>query len=99
LANAVVESDSTLANFRGSGIGTPHNSKPNILYRGNNQISMGGCQGCHGVAQVTLGTDLSFLLDAVGKPIFSPDILNQNASVSQRAAKIRALIRATSSVK
>ena len=98
LANAVVESDSTLANFRGSGIGTPHNQKPNILYRNNNMISMGGCQGCHGVAQVTLGTDLSFLLDNVGKPVYSPDILNQNASVAQKAAKIRALIRATSSV-
>jgi hypothetical protein len=95
LANAVVESDSTLANFRGSGIGTPHNAKPNILYRNNNMISMGGCQGCHGVAQVTLGTDFSFLLDNVGKPVYSPDILNQRAAAVQQAAKIRAFIKAT----
>ncbi|MBL7700699.1 MAG: hypothetical protein JNM14_00495 [Ferruginibacter sp.] len=95
LANAVVESDSTLANFRGSGIGTPHNAKPNILYRNNNMISMGGCQGCHGVAQVALGTDLSFLLDNVGKPVFTPDILNQQAALAQRAAKIKVLIKAT----
>ena len=98
LANAVVESDSTLANFRGSGIGTPHNNKPNILYRNNNMISMGGCQGCHGVAQGALGTDFSFLLDnGNGKPVYSPDILNQNASLAKRAAKIRAYIKATGS--
>ena len=96
LANAVVESDSTLANFRGSGIGKPHDGLPNTLYRNNNMISMGGCQGCHGVAQFTLGTDLSFLLDAAGKPVFSPDILNQNAAAAQRTAKLRTLIKETS---
>ena len=61
-------------------------------------ISMGGCQGCHGVAQGALGTDFSFLLDnGNGKPVYSPDILNQNASLAKRAAKIRAFIKATGS--
>jgi len=73
LANYVIESDTTLADFRGSGIGTPHNAGVNNLYMGHG-ISMGGCQGCHGVAQVTLGTDCSFLMDTIGKPVPSPDV-------------------------
>jgi hypothetical protein len=78
LSNYVVESDYTLNHFNGSGIGTPHNHKNNLLYKGH-FLSMGGCQGCHGVAQVTLGTDFSFLLDTVGKPVLGPDIANVNA--------------------
>ncbi|MDB5008501.1 MAG: hypothetical protein JWP45_2894 [Mucilaginibacter sp.] len=73
LSNYVVESDSTLSHFNGSGIGTPHNHGNNLLYHGK-FYSMGGCQGCHGVAQKTLGTDFSFLLDTVGKPVKAPDI-------------------------
>ncbi|RAK64623.1 hypothetical protein [Hymenobacter edaphi] len=72
LANFVVESDKTLADFHGSGIGTPHNFKPNILAPGG-LVAGGGCQGCHGVAQLG-GTDFSFLLDTVGKPVKAPDI-------------------------
>ena len=77
LSNYVVESDYTLNHFNGSGIGTPHDHKANLLYKGH-FLSMGGCQGCHGVAQKTLGTDFSFLLDTVGKPVLSPDISNVN---------------------
>jgi hypothetical protein len=77
LSNYVVESDYTLNHFNGSGIGTPHNHLNNLLYKGK-FLSMGGCQGCHGVAQKTLGTDFSFLLDTVGKPVVSPDISNVN---------------------
>jgi hypothetical protein len=77
LSNYVVESDSTLSHFNGSGIGTPHNHLNNLLYHGQ-FYSMGGCQGCHGVAQLTLGTDFSFLLDTVGKPVLTPDIGNVN---------------------
>jgi mono/diheme cytochrome c family protein len=72
LANYVIESDSTLGNFRGSGIGKPFDNGDNTLYRGQ-RVSMGGCQGCHGVAQTNLGTDFSFLLDSVGKPVQNPD--------------------------
>ncbi len=72
LANYVVESDSTLANFHGSGIGHPYDLGTNTLYLGK-RLSAGGCQGCHGVAQFTLGTDFSFLLDNVGKPVRAPD--------------------------
>jgi hypothetical protein len=91
LANYVVESDSTLANFRGSGIGTPHDGLPNTLYKGN-MISMGGCQGCHGVSQTKSGTDFSFLLDNVGKPVYSPDIRNDQ---TKGPSKLTKLVRAT----
>lgn len=77
LANYVVESDSTLANFHGSGFQHPHDTLPNTLYRGQ-RLSLGGCQGCHGVAQQKIGTDFSFLLDSVGKPEYSPDIAIAN---------------------
>lgn len=88
LSNYVVESDPTLNDFHGSGIGMPHNGLANTLYRGDT-LTMGGCQGCHGVAQITLGTDFSFLLDTFNKPIFSPDLRGDQMSKLQR------LIRAT----
>ncbi|SEW45694.1 hypothetical protein SAMN05428988_6098 [Chitinophaga sp. YR573] len=73
LANYVIESDTTLQIFRGSGIGTPIDSGENIVYNGK-RYSMGGCQGCHGVAQFRLGSDLSFICDTVNKPVDAPDI-------------------------
>lgn len=95
LANFVVESDSTLANFHGSSIGSPHDGKPNTLLVNKNKgvtLSAGGCQGCHGVAQLG-GTDFSFLLDTVGKPVKAPDI-----DASQRQKLLR-YVRATSAAK
>ncbi|MDO7873698.1 hypothetical protein Q5H93_03060 [Hymenobacter sp. ASUV-10] len=71
LANYVVESDSTLANFHGSGIGTPFDNGANTLLKGQ-LLTAGGCQGCHGVTQLK-GTDFSFLLDGFQKPVLSPD--------------------------
>jgi len=73
LANYVIESDPALASFHGSGLDTPFNKGKNILF-GKKFYSMGGCQGCHGVAQIQLGGDGSFLMDDVGKPVDSPDI-------------------------
>ncbi|WPV69213.1 hypothetical protein [Chitinophaga sp. LS1] len=87
LANYVVESDATLGDFNGSGIGTPFDHLPNTLYKGQ-FISMGGCKGCHGVAQIKLGTDFSFLLDNVGKPVLRPDLDGDSS-------KLQRLIRAT----
>lgn len=75
LANYVVESDSTLANFHGSGIGKPHDGGVNTYSRGK-ALSVGGCQGCHGVAQGKLGGDFSFLMDTIGKPVKMPDVFN-----------------------
>lgn len=92
LANYVIESDSTLADFQGSSIGNPHDQGDNILLD-KNYFSQGGCQGCHGVAQITLGTDFSFLLDTVGKPVDSPDI--PSMLPDEQAAKLRSYVRAT----
>ncbi|MBL8658804.1 MAG: hypothetical protein JNM75_03500 [Rhodospirillales bacterium] len=39
----------------------------------NQNFSVGGCQGCHGVAQTQVGTDFSFLFGARGGTGFSPD--------------------------
>ncbi|MES2266835.1 MAG: hypothetical protein V4520_08750 [Bacteroidota bacterium] len=88
LSNYVVESDTTLSHFNGGGIDSPHNHRPNLLFKGK-FISMGGCQGCHGVTQKNAGTDFSFLLDTVGKPILTPDIGNVN-TLSKLAQYINA---------
>lgn len=59
---------------------------------------MGGCKGCHGVAQITLGTDFSFLLDQVGKPVREPDLLDTVPGVAltaRQVSKLEAYIKAT----
>jgi hypothetical protein len=86
LANYVVESDPTLQDFHGSGIGKPHDHQSNIYYKGE-AITMGGCQGCHGVAQKVEGADLSFLLDNFEKPIRFPDLEKFSTNKLQRRLK------------
>ena len=49
---------------------------------------MGGCQGCHGAGQKSLGTDFSFMLDAFGKPVQKPDI-----SITDSSAKLKRYIK------
>lgn len=94
LANYVVESDSALANFRGSSLADPFDGKVNVLYKGKGYV-MGGCQGCHGVAQVKFGSDCSFVLDTVGKPVAEPDFGSSSQKLVQyiRAFKRADLIR------
>lgn len=93
LANYVIESDTTLNDFHGSSIGTPHDFKTNTLSNGK-RFSMGGCQGCHGVAQTTLGGDFSFLMDTIGKPVVMPDLLD--SIPPSEVSKLEKFIRATS---
>jgi hypothetical protein len=69
LANYVIESDSLLARFHGSGFVNPFDGKPNVYYN-NNLYSVGGCQGCHGGGAQHTGTDFSFV---VNSPNHSPD--------------------------
>lgn len=69
LANYVIESDSLLARFHGSGFGNPFDGKPNVLYN-NKLYSVGGCQGCHGGGAQHSGTDFSFI---VNSPNNAPD--------------------------
>ncbi|HVI44112.1 MAG TPA: hypothetical protein VM802_04565 [Chitinophaga sp.] len=75
LANYVIESDSMLANFRGSNLNKPFNGGINSVYK-RKGYSMGGCQGCHGVAQLA-GTDCSFIMFFGGfLPVKAPDAGN-----------------------
>jgi hypothetical protein len=86
MANHVVESDAFLGNFFGPGFGgNPFPTGPkgpkgnqngaNVLYQ-RVPRNMGGCKGCHGVAQTAFGTDFSFLLDfGADKPVSNPDTL------------------------
>jgi hypothetical protein len=69
LSNYVIESDSLLAFFHGSGFANPFDGKPNVLYN-NNLYSVGGCQGCHGGGAQHTGTDFSFI---VNSPNLAPD--------------------------
>ncbi|MFQ3244591.1 MAG: hypothetical protein ACI9SP_001222 [Arenicella sp.] len=80
MANHVIESDAFLGHFFGPGFGSnPFSNDDNILYQGATS-SMGGCKGCHGVAQTSFGTDFSFLLDfGVNKPVVQPDTIIYHA--------------------
>lgn len=98
LANYVVESDDTLANFHGSSIGTPFDNGANTLLTGQ-LLTAGGCQGCHGVTQLK-GTDFSFLLDGFRKPVLSPDadtslrakLTRYLQHTAQREARVNAIV-------
>jgi hypothetical protein len=83
MANFVVESDAFLGNFFGPGFGNNPFPSPspnggngaNVLYQ-RVPRNMGGCKGCHGVAQTSFGTDFSFLLDyGNDKPVVNPDTI------------------------
>jgi hypothetical protein len=76
MANFSIESDPFLNNFSGPGFGgAPFKTCENLVYQGNT-YDMGGCKGCHGVAQTAFGTDLSFLLDyGANKPSINPATL------------------------
>jgi len=76
LANLVIESDSTLADFSGSSADDPFNDGNNVVVDGK-FITAGGCAGCHGAAQVK-GRDFSFLNDNFEKPVPYPDVVSLN---------------------
>jgi hypothetical protein len=73
-ANIVVETDYTLQQFQGriggngavtaevSPLPPPNVVTPAMTPPGVVAVNMGGCMGCHGNAQVTKGTDFSFIL-------------------------------------
>lgn len=61
LANYVIESDSLLARFHGSGFASPFDQGNNVFYK-NGLYSVGGCQGCHGGGAQHGGTDFSFIV-------------------------------------
>jgi hypothetical protein len=81
MANLFIETDPFLNNFSGPGFGgNTFGSCQNTLYQ-KKPLNMGGCKGCHGVAQTAFGTDFSFLLDiGNGKPATAPDTLRPPAA-------------------
>ena len=84
MANYVIESDSLLTFFHGSFADPFDSTIQNVVYEGKS-FNMGGCQGCHGQAQIG-GTDFSFLLDfGAGKPVPEPDPL-QSLEMALEAA-------------
>jgi hypothetical protein len=94
MANFVIESDPFLNNFSGPGFGgNPFGNCNNIVtfatQSGTIQgkpMDMGGCKGCHGVAQTAFGTDFSFLLDfGNNKPSIRPATLTYYPPSSDRS--------------
>jgi len=84
-ANIVVETNYTLQQFQGrifyipgqkngapTSLGVPPPNVVTPVPHGVVGVNMGGCMGCHGNAQVSAGTDFSFILSEVGN-IKSPD--------------------------
>ena len=90
LANYVIESDSLLARFHGSGFSHPFNAQPNVYYN-QNLYSVGGCQGCHGGGAQHSGTDFSFI---VNSPNSAPDPVIGPA-ISQPAGRLPDLLQPT----
>lgn len=70
LANIVIESNEELQNFTGKQPGTSKDKK-NTWFKGKN-VNMGGCMGCHGVAQ-SKGADFSFLI--ANAPFTAPEVV------------------------
>jgi len=60
MANYVIESDLLLTNFHGK-FSDPFNPKIQNVALGKKTFNMGGCMGCHGIAQKN-GSDFSFLV-------------------------------------
>ncbi len=60
LANLVIETNRELQTFTGLQ-GANKITEKNIVVKGK-QMNMGGCQGCHGVAQLKKGSDFNFLI-------------------------------------
>ncbi len=101
LANSVVETNYTLQNFNGrvASNGAPTNyTSSGTLYQQNAYVlnangslkasyDMGGCMGCHSVAQSTLGADFSFILG--NQPARAPETAAnaQQVQVSQTRFK------------
>jgi hypothetical protein len=106
LANIVIESSRPgIQLFRG-GISTTTDEKTQIrtLTNRRNQsnvvdemqdgepFSVGGCQGCHGIAQTAAGFDFSFLYGARDGKGFSPDTVGEVSAETQQKRASRNIL-------
>ena len=102
-ANIVVETNYTLQNFDGqvaengaptnfNSSGTPYQNAYVLNQDGSldSSYNMGGCMGCHGVAQSVKGGDFSFLIGA--PPARTPDV-PAAMSAEQLKARFNSLLR------
>jgi hypothetical protein len=55
----------------------------------NESFNMGGCMGCHGIAQSTKGSDFSFIL--AGNTVRSPETAADATATAEIARKYHAL--------
>lgn len=78
LANLAIESNQELQTFRGLKSATD-DDKNNMYYNGD--INMGGCMGCHGVAQIN-GSDFNFLIK--NSPFTAPEVVGDEGTISLR---------------
>lgn len=70
LANIVIETNEELQNFTGKLAGNTKDDKN--TWSGGKNLNMGGCMGCHGVAQSN-GADFSFLI--ANAPFTAPEVV------------------------
>ena len=104
-ANMVVETNYTLQNFDGqiaangaptnfNAAGKPYQNAYVLNKDGSlkSSYNMGGCMGCHGVAQSAKGGDFSFIIGA--PPARTPDV-PASMSPDQLKARFNSLFRST----
>ncbi len=87
LANIVIETNQVLQMFYGL---TPNSMiHPGTnLYQGGNSFQMGGCQGCHGVAQLG-GGDMSFLITKAPNNTLAPETINADEETTVKTMRLR----------
>ncbi|MEP3919678.1 RICIN domain-containing protein [Ascidiaceihabitans sp.] len=77
LSNIVIESNEELQNFRG-GKAADQIDMQNTVIHGTGKVNMGGCLGCHGVAQLN-GSDFNFLIK--NSPFTAPEVVGSNVGI------------------
>ena len=81
LANLAIETNQELQSFRGTK--AVDKADVNNLYSDRKFINMGGCMGCHGVAQSEKGSDFNFLIG--NAPFSAPEFVGKSGKMPVRA--------------
>lgn len=77
LANIVIETNEELQNF--TGIKAADGADEMNVWSQGNHLNMGGCMGCHGVAQ-SRGADFSFLIG--NAPFTAPEVVGGTGNIT-----------------
>ncbi|PHR36694.1 MAG: hypothetical protein COA38_01320 [Fluviicola sp.] len=81
LANLAIETNQELQSFRGTKAANEPNAKN--VYSKRKFINMGGCMGCHGVAQSRKGSDFNFLI--ANAPFTVPEFVGGAGRINIRS--------------